>query len=162
MKKIGTITLNEIAFLSDPCYDMGVWCCGGSIKVVSGEYDVFITRSKSKDPWFKGRISNLIAIHKDYLKNKKLPKTEITAWCGVDSGTCGIFDIDYYEKYHADELNEEWYQKFVCGEICDKSAEYRICDGLGVWSSSGCGDGQYPVFCDYIGDKAYAIRIKYL
>lgn len=36
------------------------------------------------------------------------------------------------------------------------------CYDMGVWSSSGCGDGQYPVYCEFEGDKAYAIRIKYL
>ena len=51
----------------------------------------------------------------------------------------------------------EWYDKNVI-----QMGDYNICDGLGAISSSGCGDGNYPVFAEYEGDSAFAIRIKFL
>ena len=158
-KKIGTITLTDLTFLSDPCYDTQT-PCNDVIKTIEGEYDVYITRSESKDGFYHNRISSVVAIHKDYKDFLKcLPKDDCEdIYCCVDSGTCGIFNAEYFEKYHDENgVNEEWYEKNVIS-----MDEYNITDGLGVITSSGCGDGQYPVYAEYKGDVAFAIRIKYL
>ena len=158
-KKIGTITLSELTYLSDPCYGTEVWC-NNIIDTVPGEYEVFITRSRSKERWLAGRISSIIAIHKDYVKFLKvMPKNnEDKLYCGVDSGTCGIFNAQYYEQTHsAHSVDEDWYTKNVINMNL-----YKICNGLGAISSSGCGDGCYPVFVEHKDGNAFAIRIKFL
>ena len=156
-KKIGTITLSDLTFLSDPCYGTEVWC-NDVISTIPGQYDVFVT--KSEGYWCKGRISSIMAIHKDYRKKLGcMPKNdEEGIFCGVDSGTCGIFNAEYYEKYHtANDVDDDWYNKNVI-----QMDSFMICDGLGAISSSGLGDGHYPVLAEYDGDKAFAIRIRFL
>lgn len=161
MKKIGTITLGECTILSDPGYEVAISPLS-IINTIEGEYNVYITRSKSKDKWLTNRISNIIAIHKDYVKvmNGRLPMDDSEDLnCCVDSGTCGIFDAGYYEDYHFEgEIDEDWYERMVVQGL----PEFRITDGQGAFSSSGTGDGWYPIFAEYKGTKAYAIRIKFL
>jgi hypothetical protein len=158
MKKIGTITLDEITFLSDPCYTTDT-LANCVIQTIEGDYNVYITMGTNGD--YKNRITNLIAIHKDYNKKfKTLPKnTKENLWCAVDSGTCGIFNGEYFAEFHTDTLNEEWYQENVIN--MDK---HKITNGMGVISSSGLGDGYYSIFAEYDikeSDKAFAIRISY-
>lgn len=161
MKKIGTISLGEETILSDPGYEIVVSPLS-IISTIPGEYNVYITRSKSKSDFFKDRISNIIAIHKDYVKVMKgtLPKdSHEDLNCGVDSGTCGIFDAGYYEDYHYEGgIDDDWFERMVIQGL----PEFRITDGMGAFSSSGVGDGWYPVFAEYKGSRAYAIRIKFL
>lgn len=161
MKKIGTIYLGESAILSDPGYELVISPLS-IINTIEGEYNVYITRSKSKDNWLANRISNIIAIHKDYVKvmNGRLPMDDSEdLTCGVDSGTCGIFDAGYYEDYHFEGgIDDDWFERMVIQGL----PEFRITDGQGAFSSSGTGDGWYPIFAEYKGTKAYAIRIKFL
>ena len=158
-KKIGTISLTDLTYLSDPCYGTDTWC-NDVIRTIPGEYCVYITRSESKECFFKGRISNIIAVHKDYIKKLKVyPKNDNnTLSCGVDSGTCGIFNAEYFEKYHDDlHADDDWYDQNVM-----TMDEFKVTDGLGAMCSSGIGDGFYPAFAEYDGDNAFAIRIKFL
>ena len=158
-KKIGTIRLSENTFLSDPCY--GTESMGNDvIKTLPGEYDVFITRSQSKDIVYKGLVSSVIAVHKDYIKFfKGMPSDDKEdIFCAVDTACCGIFNGEYYEKTHTPtDVDEDWYQENVI--LMD---DYKITEGLGVITSSAQSDGCYPVFAEYVGDEAFAIRIKYL
>lgn len=158
-KKIGEIELGEIAFLSDPCY--GTMSRGNTtISVIPGIYLVFVTRSESSDIFLENRISNIIAVHKDYYsKFKTYPKNDKEElYCAVDSGTCGIFDSDYYEQHHTEnDVNDDWYDKNVIN-----MEEFIITEGKGAICSSGLGDGVYDVFAEYVDDKAFAIRIKFI
>lgn len=162
MNKIGEINLGVYAYLSDPGYDTSGACPHSIISTIPGEYCVYITRSKSKHPMIQGRISNIIAIHKDYIKrmNGRLPMdSHEDLNCGVDSGTCGIFNAVYYDDYHYDDgIDDDWYDEMVCQDC----PEFRITDEYGAFSSSGLGDGWYPVYAEYENNKAYAVRIKFL
>lgn len=157
-KRIGQIVLGETAFLSDSCYGTNTkWNC--TMKVVSGKYNVYITRAEHKDELYKGRISNIIAIHSDYYRNHKtLPKDDReNLFCAVDSGTCGIYDGEYFAQYHSeDDVDDTWYNNII------NMDEYIITDGKGAVSSSGVGDGLYKVYASYDKDKAYALRINFL
>lgn len=152
-KKVGIIHLGDKAYLSDPCYGHTCWC-NTFIDTIEGQYRVYITRSKDEF----GMVTNLVAIHEDYYKrNFKLPKNDCeNIWCGVDSGTCGIFDYEYFRSTRGDnDVDDDWYQENVIG-----MGLYNITDDKGVISCSGFGDGTYPVFAEYNKDKqAYAIRI---
>lgn len=158
-QRIGTIKLGDIAFLSDPCY--GTECkMNCTMEMVEGDYAVFITRSDAEI--VRGRISNLYVVHKDYYKTfKKRPNDDNEMLvCGVDSGTCGIFSAEYFEQFHDESgVDDEWYDENVI-----KMDEFKITDGKGVISSSGVGDGVYPVFAEYCKDsgKAFALRIRFL
>lgn len=156
--KIGTITLSEETFLSDPCYGYNL---GGNafIKTLKGEYNVFITRSESTDRFFTNRITSIMVVHNDFKNFVKMPKNDKeNLYCSVDSGTCGIFDYEYYKTNHSEkDVDDDWYDKFVINR-----KDTIITDNKGAISSSGIGDGCYPVFAEYVGDKAYAIRICFL
>lgn len=158
-KKIGEIELGDVAFLSDPCY--GTDCRSNTtMNVLAGKYNVYITRSESKSPYIENRISNIFVVHKEIAKTyKKMPTDDKDMlMCAVDSGTCGIFDYEYYKKHHTEnDVEDNWYEENVI-----KMEEFKVTDNLGAISSSGLGDGLYPVFAEYKNDKAFAIRIKFL
>lgn len=158
-KKIGEIELGDVAFLSDPCY--GTECRGNTtINTIAGKYNVYITRSESKSIWCENRISSIMVVHKDFApKYKKMPNDDREMlMCGVDSGTCGIFDYEYYKNFHNEnDVNDEWYEKNVI-----EMNEFKTTDNLGCLSRSGFGDGRYPVFAEYKSEKAFAIRIKFI
>jgi hypothetical protein len=156
-ENIGTITLGEIAFLSDPCYGtISKWNC--TMEMIPGDYFVFITRTMTQT--IQGRISSLYVVHKDFYKNfKKRPSDDHERLrCAVDSGTCGIFNAEYFEQFHdKDGVDDNWYEENVI-----KMDEFKITDGKGAISSTGLGDGLYPVYAEYKNGKAFALRIKYL
>lgn len=156
-ENIGTITLGEIAFLSDPCYGtISKWNC--TMEMIPGDYFVFITRTMTQ--MIQGSISSLYVVHKDFYKNfKKRPSDDHERLrCAVDSGTCGIFSAEYFEKFHDESgVDDDWYEENVI-----KMDEFKITDGKGAISSTGLGDGLYPVFAEYKDGKAFALRIKYL
>ena len=158
-KRIGNITMGEIAFLSDPCYGtMSKYNC--TMEMIPGEYIVFITLCQSKDRFLEGRISSIYVVHKDFYPDyKKRPNNDKERlFCAVDSGTCGIFSADYFEKYHdEDGVDDNWYEKNVI-----QMDEFKITDNMGAICSSGCGDGFYPVYAEYKDNKAFAVRIKFL
>lgn len=158
-KKIGIIELGDTAYLSDPCYSTNcVHNC--TIKTIPGKWYVFIRKSQSA--LGENRVSNLIAIHLDYYKEfKRNPMNDKeNLYCCVDSGTCGIFDKNYFEKYHnEDGVDDKWYDDNIISNVYKDSF---ITDNLGVISSSGFGDGIYNVFAEYKNDRAFAIRINFI
>lgn len=67
-----------------------------------------------------------------------------SASLGVDSGTIGIFDKDYYEKYHFEnKIDEDWYDKNICDFTKTLRRGANITDDNGVWVNTSCGDGEY-------------------
>jgi hypothetical protein len=158
-QRIGTIEIGEIAFLSDPCYGtISRWNC--TMSMVSGKYYAYITRFEGKSDYLKDRIQSLVIVHSEYYKtDKTLPNDDKEQLvCAVDSGTCGIFDGEYFAQFHTEnDVDDDWYEKNVI-----EMDEFTITDGKGVISSSGIGDGCYKVYAHYIKDKAYALRIRFL
>jgi hypothetical protein len=118
-------------------------------------------------------VSSITVIHKDY--------TDTDDWeqhseCGVDSGQCGVFCMTSYRN---DVLSEgittptldnpfvipfreegdKWYEKICMFTLCEP--QWGLYD-TGVVSSSGIGDGQYPLDVMMDGDKIVGMRITYL
>lgn len=156
-ERIGNIEMGATAYLSDPCYGTNSkWNC--TIEMIPGNYIAFITKSQAQ--WCQGRISSLYVVHADFYKTyKKRPNDNIEPlFCAVDSGTCGIFDADYFKAFHDnDGVDDNWYEKNVI-----EMDKFNITDNKGVISSSGLGDGLYQVYAEYKDGKAFALRIKYL
>ena len=143
--------------LSDPCYELGIWCAGIIDNVKNGEWIGDADHLDAGD-WGR-RVAALASYHKDY------PTTadEIFATGeklqfdgGVDSGQFGHFDFDGYRNDEtiagvkriskdADIIREEepWYS--IC---CDRTLgkeQFGVIP-LGVVSSSGYGDGSYDTY----------------
>lgn len=110
----GTITLGSKVMVSDPCYKLGTWCQGVLENVLPGKYHCKVAFI-DEGTWGI-RVSKITVLHKNYL-NKTLRVEKCDFEVGVDSGTAGIYDYDYYAKYHTDKyLDDVWY-----GRACDCS-----------------------------------------
>ena len=167
------ITLSENVMVSDPCYTPDTWCQTKLDNVLPGLYNVEVERHDEGTGWGV-RVSSITVIHKDY--------TDTDDWeqhseCGVDSGQCGIFCMTGYRN---DELSKSittptldnpfvlpyndkggdmWYEKMCHFTLCEP--QWGLYD-TGVVSSSGIGDGMYPLDVMMDGDKIVGMRLEYL
>lgn len=150
-----TIKLSSNVMVSDPCYSLGTWCQTKLENVLAGNYVVHTIRD-DEDP-DDSRNWGLVVIHEDYVGKKK--RWQKHCEIGVDSGQAGIFDLASYRNdkifegitskfedsgYKSDgEDGENWY-----AHMCDRTLYTKESWGsydAGVVSSSGWGDGSYPV-----------------
>ena len=114
----GTITLGAKVMVSDPCYGLGTWCQGVLENVLPGAYDCNV--EYSDDSYWGTRVSAIEVTHVDYdrcVLDEEKEKFEV----GVDSGQAGIFDYEYYARYHMDaterpHVDDDWYDM-----VCDKT-----------------------------------------
>lgn len=123
MEDRGTITLGSKVMVSDPCYKLGTWCQGVLENVLSGEYNckvIFV----DEGTWGV-RVARIVVIHKDY-ENRTLRVERENFVVGVDSGTAGIYDYDYYTKYHTDkDKDNAWYGRtYECSRILMQNPNY--------------------------------------
>jgi hypothetical protein len=126
---MGSIHLGDKVRVSDPCYDLDVWCAGSIENVLPGEYTCFMQKEDTGD--WGIRVSKIEVRHKDYLD---VEPTEIQEFeVGVDSGQAGIYDQKYYEELWEDKgKQDEWYSR-----VCDLTAKYIPNSNYhDLWSSS--------------------------
>lgn len=141
------IKLGKKVRVSDPCYGTEVWCAGTIDNVKEGIYNVEVEYS-DEGMWGR-RVKSISVIHKDFNWGTYSVETSDIE-VGVDSGQCGIYDEEYYNKYHTvDGVDDVWYDD-VCEATLSK-AQFGIMSNKGVVSSSGFGDGCYN--CYIIEDK---------
>lgn len=113
---ISTIELSDKVRVSDPCYDMETWCAATLENVLPGRYQCFTQRVDQGD--WGVRIGNIEVRHKEHLDIE--PTEEMDIDVGVDSGQCGIYDLDYFIKNRKDKRGEDkWYWR-----VCDITEEY--------------------------------------
>lgn len=162
MENKGTIKLNSKVMVSDPCYGLNTWCQGIVENVLHGVYDCFVEYSDEGE-WGE-RVSAIEVRHTHYDGPRDFYPEDFEV--GVDSGQAGIFDYEYYEKYHSDRkerphVDDDWYS-MVCSITLSRE-EAGIANNLGFISSSGYGDGGYTCWTarDNSG-KVIAIRIEYI
>ena len=166
------ITLSENVMVSDPCYSPDTWCQTKLNNVLPGKYNVEVDKS-DLDGWGT-RVSSITVIHEDY---EDTDDWEQHSECGVDSGQCGIFCMTSYRNDemsvgittppldnpfvlpYNDKGGDMWYEK-MCQFTLHKD-QFGLYD-TGVVSSSGIGDGLYPMDVMMDGDKIVGIRLDYL
>lgn len=144
----GTIRLGEKVMVSDPCYGLNTWCQGVIENVLPGNYECYVEFSDEGE--WGTRVFAIQVTHVNYdaaLLNEAHEAFEV----GVDSGQAGIFDYDYYAKYHMDQgvrphVNEDWYHR-----VCDltyyheKNPNYEPFD----WHKYEDDDRLYDIFTEY-------------
>ena len=158
--------------VSDPCYSPDTWCQTKLDNVLPGKYNVEVDKS-DLDGWGT-RVSSITVIHEDY---EDTDDWEQHSECGVDSGQCGIFCMTSYRNDemsvgittppldnpfvlpYNDKGGDMWYEK-MCQFTLGKE-QFGLYD-TGVVSSSGIGDGLYPMDVMMDGDKIVGIRLEYL
>ena len=169
------IILSKNVRVSDPCYTDDVWCKTRLTTVLPGPYNWSV--SFSDDSSWGHRVSGITLIHENYMDNDSL-EWQFHSDIGVDSGQAGIFCETSYRNdevaagittpdsdfslgdYRKDDGGEAWYEKmcrFTLGEN-----QYGAYD-TGVVSSSGIGDGSYPLYVVYDeNDNIIAMKLDYL
>lgn len=123
--------------ISDPCYKPGTWCAG-TIKAKPGKWicDALIGPTN----WYT-RVKRLRARHESVSEAVyALEFVDTGIDVGVDSGQCGLFDAEKYEK---DAFVDSAYEK-----LCDITLGSELSGGIipgrsGVVCESGFGDGSY-------------------
>jgi len=169
------ITLSENVMVSDPCYSLDTWCQTKLDNVLPGLYNVEVEKSDEGD--WGTRVSGITILHESITDDGISLEWEDHSECGVDSGQCGIFCMTSYRN---DELSEgittppldrpfvlsyndnegdKWYEK-MCQFTLGKD-QFGLYD-TGVVSSSGIGDGLYPMEVMMDKEKIVGIRITYL
>jgi len=161
------IKLSNNVRVSDPCYDNDVWCKTKLTDVLPGNYNVFV--EKGDENGWGMRVKSLRVIHEDFSDNDMWEEhSEI----GVDSGQAGIFcETSYRNDTIAEGIvtppskfdlpgrdgeGDVWYLKMCNFTLSDdQSGVYDT----GVVTSSGIGDGGYPL--DIIREKnGYIVGMK--
>ncbi len=166
------ITLSENVMVSDPCYTPDTWCQTKLTNVLPGKYNVDV--QKSDEGSWGTRVSSITVIHEDY---DDTDDWEQHSECGVDSGQCGVFCMTSYRNdelsvgittpdvnfnlsdYRKDEGGDMWYEKMCKFTLSEN--QWGLYD-TGVVTSSGIGDGLYPMDVMMDGDKIIGIRLEYL
>lgn len=154
-----TIKLSNNVRVSDPCYTDDVWCKTQLTDVYPGEYNVLV--EKSNEGGWGNRVSRVSVIHKGFImecedESNWVEHSEI----GVDSGQAGIFCESSYRKDelvesittptlqkpfvlpYDDTPGDKWYEKICHFTLVEP--QWGSYD-TGVVTSSGYGDGGYPL-----------------
>lgn len=110
---LGTIELGKQCIISDPGYDLGTWCTE-ILEIKSGKYLGFMEKVNFGDKLWEGiRVTNLWVVHEDH--PGIYPNIFNEESCiGVDSGAAGIYDLEYYKKYHPIQdsgPSNDWYDR---------------------------------------------------
>lgn len=167
-----TINLGSEVYVTDPCYSVPTWCQLKFDNVLPGQWVATMIYDELGG---SNRNAELVLIHQDY-QNKNL----VYDWFGdfgVDSGQAGIFDAASYRDDAAvagmklPKLREPFK---LFGEHRDGDSWYEaIChftlenDGWGSYdtgavSSSGYGDGMYPVYGAEEDGKIVALQLSFI
>lgn len=172
------IKLGTTVRVSDPCYTDDVWCKTQLSNVRAGNYNVYVEHSDEGD--WGTRVSKLEVVHEDYLvlRHNEMNWEEHSE-IGVDSGQAGIF---CESSYRNDELamdivtpEGDWLglpmmDKSEGDVFYDKMCAFTI-NGKGRWgsyesgvvTSSGYGDGGYPLeILENNDGQIVGMRITYI
>lgn len=155
MKYIGRFSLGNKVMISDPCYCINALDQGVLENVREGFWDAYIKTSNEGDEGVY--VSELVAINLDYNSEyNELNSEDINELqeftVGVDSGTAGIFDYDYYCKCHNENgVDDEWYDNQICNQFfptyaIDSYENSVFTEFNGVASTTGYGDGAYNCY----------------
>lgn len=115
--ELGSIELSDKVYVSDPCYSIGTWCQAFVEGIRPGKYYGFMYKKDFGEGGLGGiRVTDLWIAHENYIKNFPTKILDEGIDIGVDSGSAGIYDKEYYEKYHNgpidnDPESSEWYDK---------------------------------------------------
>ncbi|MCC8013608.1 MAG: hypothetical protein LIO87_00280 [Eubacterium sp.] len=107
-KYIGKITLQNTVDITDPVYNKTVWCRLNGVPVISGDYNVYITKSNEGE--FGQRISELKII------SNQLPFTLTCQHCGEEFKT-----HNQYSKFCSDKCRKRHRIETAACEYCGKN-----------------------------------------
>lgn len=154
-----TIKLGDKVRVTDPCYDMDVWCTGTLTDVLPGNYKTSIVVDVDNqdvcelEVWHEKKDSDKVLFEETY--------DDI----GVDAGMAGVIDYATYEKIWSEGKHEEFYKNVsrqILNGVENRKQVIATVEN-GAFSSSGYGDGSYRCFVAKNAEgKIVYIRIKFL
>lgn len=152
-KKIGAKHFEGVVDITDPCYDKNTWC-RMNVTVKAGEYDCHIWRHTSKEIWngeeYKDVRVGVIGIYLNGIIPPQRSMEEVGS-ISVDAGLAGFF------MNKPDYNDDEW--SAFCDSIRDGDAWIK---DEGFFSSSGYGDGYYPVYAYRMNGEIVALEIRFI
>lgn len=152
-KLIGRKHFEGVIDITDPCYDRDVWCRMNA-EVKPGTYDCRVWRQTKRYKYDgekqEHQIVGIIGIYLDGIIPQQKQMEEIGG-VGVDAGLAGFF------MNKPDYSDDEW------SDFCDciRNGDAWIKDE-GFFSSSGNGDGYYPVYAYKQNGKITALEIRFI
>ena len=162
-----------VVVCSDPCYEIPTWCQGIINNVKSGTWYADIEK-KDVGSWGL-RVHSMTIIHENHLTNHGqiiFDYLNPIGNYGVDSGQFGFFDKEFYRNDSAAESlpkvdwadynkedGDEWYK--ACAEIT-LSENLGGVMGAGAVTSSGYGDGSYPVFGNLDEGEYISLKVIFI
>lgn len=145
---VGSVILQNTVIITDPCYNIDT-LSPITIIVKPGRYKCYLWYSKNG-------VARLELIH----DSCKLPpiynliSTEVIVY----SGTCGIFDYQYFKENHlTEELTNIWYDLNVKPYIDDS---FNICNYKGIWNTSD--NGTYSLYAGYYNNECVSLQITFI
>ena len=166
-----TINLGPEVYVTDPCYSVPTWCQTKLTNVLPGEWIVSMIYDEKGG---SNRNAELYLIHKDHQSSRGL----MFDWFGdfgVDSGQAGVFDAaSYRDDAYAAGITTPEVDFVLPGHDLEGDAWYeKMCkftlanDGWGAYaagavSSSGYGDGMYPVYGAEVDGKVVALQLVFI
>jgi|694.fasta_scaffold14149_23 hypothetical protein len=166
-----TINLGPEVYVTDPCYSVPTWCQIKLTNVLPGEWIVSMIYDEKGG---SNRNAELYLVHKDYQGKNLLYDWDWLGDFGVDSGQAGVFDAASYrnDAYAAGITTPKLdfvYEYFQEGDIWyEKMCKFTLAnDGWGAYaagavSSSGYGDGEYPVYGAEVDGKVVALQLVFI
>ncbi|MGE5701310.1 MAG: tetratricopeptide repeat protein [Clostridia bacterium] len=146
--ELGSFTCKSgILIVSDPCYDLGVWCSGAIENAATGTWNAVVDKVDTGDSGM--RCSALLVTHESCVNPDDLEWKSCEFIVGVDSGQAGIFDHDVYKQDDTVEgitlfmPEDKWYSS--CCDLTIGEIGAGVING-GAVSSSGFGDGAYKAY----------------
>ena len=190
--RLGELELKDSVYVSDPCYSPGTWCQALVGNLKPGKYIGYMKKADFGPGSLGGiRATDLWIIHSEHQHLYPIEILDQSINIGVDSGSAGIYDSDYYKEHHTPELDKDWYGKqfdiryyfdmdgkdFIepYPEYDDQRRTVRWIysgqerrdgielDGKCIISFSGFGDGGYELYArkDKTG-KIIGLRINFI
>lgn len=161
MKKNTGVVIFKSGFvdITDPGYDKDTWCRLRK-ELPAGEYKYEANITDKTNGWGK-RVSSL-RIQKKGWKGHRINR--LVDYIGVDAGLAGFFDNkpDYnYDEWLADVCEGFLFKQE--GDVYEAHSDNAMrCEG--VFSSSGYGDGEYPVYqiIDSHTNEIVGYKIKFI
>lgn len=152
-RKVGIKHFGGIVDITDPCYHKDVWC-RMTAEVKDGEYYCNIWSNTKKEIYdgeeFKDTRVGVIGIYLDGIIPSQR-QMECIGEIGVDAGLAGFF------MNKPDYNDDEW--NAFCNSIRKGNAWIK---DEGFFSSSGYGDGEYPVYAYKHNGEIIALEIRFL
>lgn len=137
--------------VTDPCYDVGEGR-RMTVPVKCGEYNCYVWKGLDEDEPY--RVCGIGIYHKGTFSEKgylDIPVARKIGTISVDSGLAGFF----YDKPN--------YSDFEWGKLCDELGDddvYISCKSF--FSSSGYGDGCYPVYAYNRDGEVIGLEIRFV